>query len=605
MPDLISEFTVKIGGSAVSQDFMRDVLEIVVDSSLHIPSMFTIQLRDPTFNWVENTGLLDIGKKVEIEAKTGAGIGGRSEELTGTLIEGEITALEPHFSGGGRTSLVVRGYDKSHRLHRGKKTRTFLSQKDSALVSSPISGEAELTAEVDATTVTHDYILQNNQTDMEFLLARAQRIGYQVFAADGKLYFKKGDFCLGDGATLTLGDDLLSFQPCYSATHQADKMIVKGWDPKGKAAIASSEKTPVSSLNQGGMSETGGATSESAFGSAEAVVTDRPVFTVDEANEIATGLSNDISREFVEAEGACFGHPAVKAGWKVDIQGVGSRFGGQYFVTLATHIWSERGYETRFSISGRQPNTLSHLLDSGNGHGRSQGLVHGVVPAQVTNLDDPDNLGRVKVKYTWLGEIESDWVRIATPMAGAERGFLFLPEVDDEVLVAFEHGDVHHPYMVGGLWSSTDKPPEPNSAAVADGKVVQRVIKTRSGHIIILDDTQGSEQIIIRDKTEANEIAINSKDNSMTIKCDGDLTIEAGGKFTVTSTGDMSLTSKANGKIETTQKLDIEATGAMNVKATQSVTVEGTAGATVKNAAAEVALSGPTVNINKGALEVT
>jgi uncharacterized protein involved in type VI secretion and phage assembly len=353
------------------------------------------------------------------------------------------------------------------------------------------------------------------------------------------------------------------------------------------------------------MSETGGDISMSAFGSAEAVVTDWPVFTVDEANQIATGLSNDIGREFVEAEGVCFGHPAVKAGWKVDIQGVGSRFSGKYFVTLATHTWNEDGYETRFSISGRQPNTLSHLLDSGNGHGRSQGLVHGVVPAQVTNLDDPDDLGRVKVKYTWLGEIESDWLRIATPMAGAERGFLFLPEVNDEVLIAFEHGDINHPYMVGGLWSTKDKPPIEKSESIADGKVVQRVIKTRSGHIIILDDTQGSEQIVIRDKTEANEIAINSSDNSMTIKCDGDLTIETKGKFTVTSTGDITLSSKANGKIETTQNMNIEATGSMNVKSIQSMTVEGTAGATVKNAAgAEVALSGPTVNINKGALEV-
>lgn len=583
-PQRLTQFPVKIDRQNAPQEFMDALVEIVVDSSLHLPDMFTILLRDSELQWVDDFRL-DIGKEVEIRARTGEEQGGQE----GTLIQGEITALEPNFSGEGRTTLLVRGYDKSHRLHRGKQTRTFLQVSDSDLASR-IAREVNLTADVDTTNITYDYVLQNNQTNMEFLLARAERIGYQVYAAEGSLYFKAGDYSQRGGPELSLGETLRTFRPCWKATHQADQMTVKGWDPKGKEAITG-QATPNRSLNQGGMMQTGGDTANRAFGSAEAVVVNQPVFTTDEANALATGLSNDISREFVEAEGVCAGDPRVKAGWKVTIEGVGRRFSGEYFVTSATHVYNESGYETTFSISGRHPNTFSHLLESGNGQGR--GLIQGVATGMVTNLNDPDNLGRVKVKYPWLGDdIESDWLRIASPMGGNERGFFYLPEVNDEVLIAFEHGDAHRPYVVGALWSNTDKPPKPNNQVVGDGKVNERILKSRSGHIVIFDDSDGQEKIIIRDKTEKNEIEIDSTQNSMTIKVDGDFTVEAKGKITLKSTQDMSLESQANGNIKTNSNLSIEATGNGTVKGVQ-LTLEGTARGTLK---------APTVSVEGQAL---
>ena len=107
-------------------------------------------------------------------------------------------------------------------------------------------------------------------------------------------------------------------------------------------------------------------------------------------------------------------------------------------------------------------------------------------------------------------------------MAGNDRGIYFLPEVDDEVLVAFEQGDMNFPYILGALWNGKDKPPITNE----DGKNNQRVIKSRSGHMIVLDDTDENEQIIIQDKTGKNKIVINSKENKMNIQVEKDLTIE-------------------------------------------------------------------------------
>ncbi|MCB9079968.1 MAG: VgrG-related protein [Anaerolineaceae bacterium] len=574
VPQHFTQVFIKIKQTAIPTALMDALDEIVVDTSLHWPDMFTIQFQDPQFEWIDSD-LFELGNTVEISVQTGEEQGG----LKGTLIKGEITTLEPYFSAQGRTTLLVRGYDKSHRLHRGKKTRTFLKQSDSELAKK-IAAEVGLTPEVDNTNIRYDYIIQNNQTNMEFLLARAERIGYQVFAVEGKLYFKKGEATQGDGPELRLGETLTSFRPTLTTSHQADKIVVKGWDPKGKQPITS-QLPPDSNLNQGGMQQTGGNTAKSVFDSAEAVVVNRPIFTVDEAQALATGLSQDINREFIQAEGQCNGDPRLKAGWHVTLKGIGQRFSGKYFVTSATHIYSPRGYDTTFTISGRHPNSVTHLLNRDNGAGQAVELMQGVVTALVTNVNDPDNLGRVKVKYVWLGDIESDWIRIATPMAGSGRGFFYLPEINDEVLLAFEHGDVHRPYLIGVLWNAKDKPPEPNSEVASGGKINRRVLKSRSGHLVVLDDTDGQEQIVIRDKTGSNELVIDSKQNSMTIKVAGNFTVEAKGKISLNSMQDLSLDSKANGNLKTMGNMSLEATGTGTVKAA-TVSVQGQALAEIK-----------------------
>lgn len=561
MPDFLSQFFVKINGQDVSKEFMDDALEMEVESTLYLPEMATIILQDPTLKWADDSSLLDLGKSLEISATASEELGGEE----GLLFKGEITALEPYFSADGKTTMLIRGYSKSHRLHRGKKVKTFLKQKDSEIASS-IAGEVGLSPQVDATSITYDHIWQNNQTNMEFLQSRAERIGYQVFAQDGNLYFKKGEANLGDGPTLNFGDDLTTFQPTLSSTHQVDKVTVKGWDPQKKEAITG-QATPNSAMNQGGINKTGGAAAKSAFGDAEEVVVSHPVVSQAEADALATGLSNDFCGEFIEAEGVCYGHPKVKAGWRITIAGVGTRFSGKYFVTSASHIWNADGYETRFSISGRQPNTLSHLLEPTNGHDTARGLMKGVVIAQVTNLDDPDNWGRVKVKYPWLADDqESHWVRIATIGAGAERGMQYLPEINDEVLVAFEHGDPHYAFIIGGLWNGKDKPPLANNAATSSGTVNQRIIKSRSGHVIILDDTDGSEKITIQDKTGKNEIVIDTASNTMDINLEADINLTAKSNIVLTATSNIELKatgdvkiSGANVNIEGKQKSDVKA----------------------------------------------
>ena len=183
---------------------------------------------------------------------------------------------------------------------------------------------------------------------------------------------------------------------------------------------------------------------------------------------------------------------------------------------------------------------------------RQEGIVIGIV----TSLDDPEKIGRVMVKYPHLKDEKSDWARLVTGMAGPDRGLFLRPEMDDEVVVAFEHGDARRPYILGSVWSTKDKPP------ADDGNETQnnwRFIKSRSGHIIKLDDTQGSEKIEILDKDGSRKIIVDSASSKIQIVCDqGDIEITANAGSVKVEAVSVSVKAQAD--------MTLEATGNMTIK---------------------------------------
>ena len=572
MPGGAADFTVKIGGSPLSEAELTDVLEVLVNTDLHLPGMFTIVLQDFPADLTGKPAYVDlakfdIGKEVEISM---APVELLPDEEAGTvvLIKGEITALEPLFESGAGIRFAIRGYDKAHRLHRGQKTRSFLKVTDSDVVKK-VAQAAGLTVVADTTSEQHNYVLQYNQTDWDFLRARAERTGYQLYVAEGKLMFKKGDTKTA-GPVLTWGDNLWRFEPRLSTARQVKEATSQGWDVKKKEQIVGKISSSEAAAKIG-YGKTGGAASQTAFSPAGEVIVDRPVATQAEAKLMSQAQLDRSESQFVQAEGVCYGNPKVQAGYEIEVKGVGQRFSGKYVVTSATHRFMAGEYETRFSITGREEYTLSKLVQ-GQASSQSTGRASGVVVGLVTNTKDPDGLGRVKVKYPWLSsQDESDWARVASPMAGKERGFFFPPEVNDEVLIAFEHDDVNYPYVMGYLWNGKDKPPEANS----DGKNDLRLIKSRSGHLIQLGDKSGEEQIIIRDKTGKNEIVINSKENTMSIKVDKDFTIEAKGNVSIKTTGgDMTLECN-NFNVKAKAKVAMEGQAGMELKTTAQMKIEG------------------------------
>jgi uncharacterized protein involved in type VI secretion and phage assembly len=186
------------------------------------------------------------------------------------------------------------------------------------------------------------------------------------------------------------------------------------------------------------------------------------------------------------------------------------------------------------------------------------GVVKGVAIATVTQNQDPDKMCRVKVRYPWHeNSTESYWARLATPMAGNDRGFVVIPEVGDEVLVAFEREDLRFPYILGGLWNGKDKPPRDNS----DGNNDDRIFKSRKKHFLLFKDgSQGSVELahekgrrvliddngIIVEDENGNRIKIDSKANSVTVEAVGDLKLK-GATVSIEATGTLDL--KANGTL--------------------------------------------------------
>lgn len=193
----------------------------------------------------------------------------------------------------------------------------------------------------------------------------------------------------------------------------------------------------------------------------------------------------------------------------------------------------------------------------------TSGRLHGVFVGIVTNNQDPDNLGRVKVRIPALSDTEeSDWAPMAAPMAGNQRGVYFLPEVDDAVLVAFAHGEPRFPYVLGALWNGKDAPPVTNS----DGKNNVRIIQSRSGHAVKLNDEDGKETIEIIDRSGKNSIVISTKDNTLTITTDQDIVLSAKQGTIKLDAKTVEISSSDSTKLASGSGMDVKASGELNIK---------------------------------------
>jgi phage protein D/phage baseplate assembly protein gpV len=561
----VDQIFIKVNGTLIDEPTMNALLDAEISTSLGLPAMFILRFADPSLELVD-TNKFPLGKPVEIEIKS------RGTESTATVIKGEITAIEPEFRDGGDAILTVRGYDKSHRLNRGTKTEAFINVKDSD-IATEIAGNVGLSPQVDTTSEVHDHVYQDNQSDLAFLHMLAQRNGFEVFVDDEKLYFQKAQASSAE-ITLEWGMNLEVFSPRLSISKQVDEVTVKGWDPKEKKAIigkaTSSKVSP--SIGFGGW---GGQEAKKAIAAESRLVVRRPVYSQAEADTVAQAILDQVNSTFVEADGTSSGVPDLNAGKKVKIESVGEKFSGNYFVTSAIHLYDLQGYKTHFTVEGGRHHLMADLVEESSAFGDLSTYWGGVVPAIVTNNNAPEDWGKVKVKFPWMDdEKESTWARVMGVGAGEERGLYWLPEVNDEVLIVFEHGDFNRPYVIGGLWNGKDAPPEAIDTAVASGKVETRTLKTRAGHIIRFTDTDGQEKIEIVDKDEKRKITFDTSANIFTIDAaDGNVEITA-------SAGDITLTGN-NVTVEAKQGLTLKGGQTSNIEAGTSLTLKGTTGATL------------------------
>jgi len=519
---------VEIDGSPLSEGLAGRLQLTVVDEHVHRPDMFMLAFDDPHRDW-DGLSSLKIGSKVKISAPSTTGGGGN--EL---LIDGEVTALEADYSATGNRA-VVRGYDASHRLHRGRVTQTYQNVKDSDIARTVAQRAGLQTGTIDDSPDTHEHVSQFNESDWAFLNARAVEIGFEVAVTEGKLHFRKpvsSQGAPGPGTTdstnplqLQANGNLLEFRPRVTSSEQVDDVKVRGWDPKAKRAVIGSAPAGTTSAQ---VAEAPAALAGK-FGSHTFSEVDHPLTKQSEVDATAKAVADQIGSAVAEAEGVARGHPKLRAGTAVSISGVAAEFNGRYTLTHTRHVFDTHpgtGYVTRFDVSGRQDRSLLGLITNG-GHAAATGPIHGVVVALVTNNNDPDGLGRVKLKFPWLSDTyESDWARMTQFGAGPNSGAVFLPEVNDEVLVAFEFGDVRRPIVVGGLYNGMDKP-RLGDGLVDNGKVKRRGIVSRRGHRFILFDDPGKSGIALITSDSAIKVSLNETKKEIHVACKGKVRIEA------------------------------------------------------------------------------
>ena len=546
---VVSRVTIMLDGAPLAKEVLAKLTEVVVDQHAHLPSMFTVSLRDPDLKLLDE-GPFDLAKQIEIKAEL---VDGKSK----VLINGEITALEPDFEEGMNAALVVRGYDKSHRLYRQTKSKTYLNIKDSDLATQ-IAQANGLQAEVDSTAIVYDHLYQNNQSDLAFLAHRAWRIGFECFVEKDKLFFRKPPNSAAE-IELTWGQDLISFMPRMTVAEQVSQVVVKGWDAAKLEAITG--KADKGKLYPQIQETKDGAAWAQSFGSGETTFLDQPPITQEEANTLAAARLDEISGAFVEAEGLAFRHPDIKAGQPLKLLGLGKRFSGTYLVTSALHRYTPDGLTTTFSVRGTRTGLLAeHVAPSGRAN-RWPGLV----PAVVTNTDDPKNWSRVKVKFPWMSDQEeSDWARVVGMGAGPEAGLHLLPAVNDEVLVGFIQGDFGGPVVIGGFWNGKyAQPPEIKSAPKGEKPLV-RTWHSRTGHWLAMYDNKDNKVEIVT--AGGQKIVIDDANKKITIAGTQDMDITVKGKLKVTSDGDLTIESKGSVSIQAGSSMDLQASGQVNVK---------------------------------------
>ncbi|MCX4781777.1 VgrG-related protein [Streptomyces sp. NBC_01264] len=467
---------IKIGSMAptgeVSSQVEPSIIRVLVDTHLYLPDMFEITCLYTADAGEKVTQEIKIGHQVEIRS-------GKDAPSATPLIRGEITSLEARCEDN-LIYIVARGYDHSHVLQRSRRTRTFVNTKDSD-IAGRVAADAKLKIEkIDETKYVHRHLAQIAQTDWDFLQARARANGFEMGVTDRKLYFRRasgtpGAVPLKGTATpppLAFGGNLLSFRPKVSGADTLPASVeVRTWDEERTDVVVAT--VPVKPVTPDGGAGSGlagavaavGAVSSlagvgKAKGSAPAtdahLLVDLPVGAGADiavaAESLARGIAERVGGTASEAEGRAFGNSAIQAGTEVQVEGVPAPFAGRWMVTNARHTFceDEGGYFTEFSATGRNDRSLPGLTmqeqDAGADR-RARGMMCGIV----TNLADPAGRNRVKVRLPLLApDFETDWVRVVQP--GGNRGaVIFVPEVGDEVLVAFEWDDINRPIVIGGM----------------------------------------------------------------------------------------------------------------------------------------------------------
>jgi Type VI secretion system/phage-baseplate injector OB domain/Phage tail baseplate hub (GPD) len=522
-------------GQKVPPAFLSQVREVRVEESLYQTSRFTIILDNPYGPGWDNskpgeyTDMFEPGDDWSIYFTASQAIPAAFQPpYAGRVIRGKATRIEADFNNKTQGPIKIIGYDRLYFFHEGTHNRTFIKQKHSEIVEQLAKDVGLTKFVIDDTGFEDEYVFQVDETNMQFITKLAALNGYEFFiqcddqkkSGQETLYFRKPQ-PIGQRISLTWGQNIRRIQPRYIKL-PIDFIHVPFWDYEKKELYKSqkSRKTGTTSTQTGWKPDVPSVNGTGTLKVPGAWHTASP----EKADRVNQSLCNEFQGQFMCAEVEAEGNATIRPGRIVHLpenqKGPIGKFAGNYYVTETCQHYKEGVLTTYFTIADSGGySLLAHNLSTEHRLKPGQTNLVGLVTDNV----DPKNMGRVKVKFPSLENQNSYWARMVMPGAGANRGFDCLPEINDEVMVAFEHGDIHRPYIIGGVWNGKDKPPEPVKRSVGGGKVRLRTFKTRVGHQMqfVDDNVAGRNKGIYIETAGGLKIEMDDQKKSIFIEVPG------------------------------------------------------------------------------------
>jgi phage baseplate assembly protein gpV/phage protein D len=391
------------------------------------------------------------------------------------LFIGEVTAVEHVYSAARWQELRIRAHDPLHRLQK-RQTARALTDVDLAAVAGELLVDAGIAARVEAggTAVSWPSLLQHDQTDFELLRELCERTGsYFVLRADA-LHLLTLEGVAGDTPALGFGAELLEATFELNAAPSCGSVVARGWDPARARAIEAQASSPRS----GRVADERVARSDLGA-SDERLIGGLTGATEAHAQLLAQAELDRAAAAELTLRGTAQGDPALRPGTAIRVTGVAERLAGSYVLTEVIHtVDPDLGYLAAVSSS---PPPCGHPDDTG---GMTMAL------GEVSTVDDPDQLGRVRVRLPAFGGLETGWLQVLGVGAGKGKGLCILPDTDDHVLVALVRGDLGQAIVLGGLYG--DANPDPG---VENGSVRRFSLQTAGGQRLSFDDQRRTLRI--------------------------------------------------------------------------------------------------------------
>jgi len=486
---VVPHITVEADGASLSSADVAALAEVRVRQVLSAPAQCELTFADPP-------GPLDIAARLGPGTRLRVAAAGQPEPL----FVGDVTAIGYVYEAAQGRQLRVRAYDVLHRLRKRQPVRLHVEVGADDLARELVA-DVGLTVEAQATAPTWPRLIQHGQSDFELVRELAERSGLYLTVRDDVLHLVTLEG-LGDPVELTLGQNLHEARIEVNGDRAARSVRALGWDP-----LRAEQYEATGSGARSGGSVTAEADPGALGGSPERTIVDALALDATHASGLAQADLDGRTGDEVTVSAVCDGDTRLRPAARISLKNVDAPVAGTYVVTEAVHTMDP---ETGF---------LSHVSTAPPV--RAPTAAASATIGIVSNVDDPEHIGRVQVTLPTFGDLASSWMEVCSVAAGAGKGLVALPDVGDRVLVLLPHADPAYGVVLGGLYGA-DGPPD----AGVDGSSVKRYTFTTSGgQAVTLDD--GETTTRIEDAT-GNEVELGPQ--RMLVHAAVDLTIEAPGR---------------------------------------------------------------------------